>query len=299
MQRLPRSPPTSSHTYSDTDISKLDEYAGLQPFVSQRNKRRRDSCEELLSSFKDEMKQMLSEMKELIMNKLIADIAEIKDQNSKIQQTNLEIEKSMDLLSAQYDNINTRIDFLEKERKEHILHISTLETKLEEIQRNLKSASIEIRNLPLDPKNEHKPDLAKIVMNTCKALNANVQDSDIKEVYQIRGKSGKCTIIADFTRTTLKQDLVRKAKDFNKKHPTQRLCTTHLGFEGVPTPIYVSEALTGKGRRLLYLARDFASANGYKYCWTSNGKVFIRKTDSAPHMEIKNESDLTSLRNAQ
>lgn len=305
MQRIQRSPPSikgSQHTQSDSDVSKLEEQGSSVSFVSQRQKRRRGSSDENMSSFKDEIRQMLSDIKDsqnVILNKLVSDIAEIKAQNLKIQQTNLEIEKSMELISAQYENTNKKIDSLEKERKLHVLQISDLEKKLEDIQRSLKSTTVEIRNLPLPSKNDLKPDLKKIVMDTCRVLNVTVHDNDIKTVFDVKGKTGKSTIVVDFTRTTTKLDIVRMAKEFNKKHPNQRLDTIHLGLAGAPTPVYISEALTAKGRRLFFLARDLASAAGYKYCWTTNGRVFMRMAVDSPHIEIKSEADLSKLRNLQ
>lgn len=48
-----------------------------------------------MDSFKEEMREMFSDMKSnqnLVLNKVVMDIAEIKAQNFKIQQTNTEIE---------------------------------------------------------------------------------------------------------------------------------------------------------------------------------------------------------------
>lgn len=48
-----------------------------------------------MDSFKEEMREMFSDMKSnqnLVLNKVVTDIAEIKAQNFKIQQTNTEIE---------------------------------------------------------------------------------------------------------------------------------------------------------------------------------------------------------------
>lgn len=303
MSRVQRSPPSRSdltHSVSESDVPYLLEQDTI-PFVTQRAKRPRETCcEDSLLKFKEEVKSMIQDMnnnQNLILNKLIGDIAEIKTQNSTIQKSNHDIEKSLQFLSDQFDNMSTRVGALEKERKEHLLHISTLEAKVEEMQRSLKSTTVEIRNVPSQPKLESVTDLTNIVLNTCKVLDVNAQISDIKDVFRVKGKAGSTTIVTDFTRVTKQQEVVKSAKTYNKAHPTDRLNSNHIGIPGLSTPIYISEGLTAKGRRLLYLARDFASSTGYKYCWTSNGKVYVRKADSSPHTEIKNEADLVNLKN--
>ncbi|CAG5014247.1 unnamed protein product [Parnassius apollo] len=190
-----------------------------------------------------------------------------------------------------------RVETLERERKEQLLYISSLEAKLEDMQRLLKSTTVEIRNVPCSTRNDNKLELTNIVQNTCKVLAVDFQPSDVKDVFRIKGKSGTSTLVVDFLRTKTKQELIKSAKLYNKTHPNERLNSTLIGLGGPSIPLYLSEGLTHKGRRLLYLARDFASTAKFKYCWTSNGKVFLRKTDESPHIEIKCETDLVKLKN--
>lgn len=304
MSRLQRSPPSRcdiSHTVSDSDVPSLVEHDAMIPFVTQRAKRPRESCcEDLLIKFKEEMKSMIldiSKNQNLSLNKLIKDVAEIKIQNSAIQQSNQEIEKSLQFLSDQFDNMSARVETLEKERKEHLLHISTLEAKVEDVQRSLKSTTVEFRNVPCQSTKENMSDLTNIIQNTCKVLDVEVRANDIRDVFRIKGKSGSTTIVTDFTRATKKQEVVKSAKAYNKQHPSDRLNSSHIGLAGRTVPIYISEGLTSKGRRLLYLARDYATSAEYKFCWTNNGKVFIRRADDAPYIEIKNEAVIMNLKN--
>ncbi|KAI5641777.1 hypothetical protein NE865_06081 [Phthorimaea operculella] len=287
---------SSTHAGSEPDVSKIAENTG--PI-----KRPRESCcEDRFTEFKEEIKIMIKDLgdaQNITLKTLVDDVAIIKAQNISIKSTNEQIEQSVKFLSDQFDSMSKRIDFLEKERKEHLLHISSLETKVEDMQRSLKSASVELRNLPLEPGKENKPELTNLVQRTCKVLAVDIHSNDIKDVYRIKGKSGLSTVVVDLMRTTTKQEVVNKAKNFNKQHPNDRLNSTHLGLAGRPVPIYVSESLTNNGRRLFYLARTLASSAGYKYCWTSNGRVFLRKNEESPHMEVKSEEDLAPLKNSK
>lgn len=59
--------------------------------------------------------------------------------------------------------------------------------------------------------------------------------------------------------------------------------------------IYVHELLTPNRRRLLYNAKLFCKANNFKYFWTNNGNVFVRRADGEKCFQINIHTDLTSI----
>lgn len=287
------------HTLSDSDVSNAS-VTSAPSFVSQRNKRQRQSSEEQLLSFKDDIMNMIDEWKKSqnsLLNKLISEVAEIKTQNTEIKHTNDEIEKSMKFLNTKYEDMLKKIDALEVERKQHLLKINLLETSLDDIQRNLKSSSIELRNVPISSEIETKTDLCKIVQRTCNVLDVNVQEMGIRDVFRVNSKSGKGTIVAELASVLLKQDIIQGIKSFKKQNSERSLTSSDIGIVGQKTPIFISEALTSKNRRLFFLARDLATSMSYKFCWTANGKIYLRKAVDAPRIEVKDESQIAALRN--
>ncbi|CAH2088945.1 unnamed protein product [Euphydryas editha] len=124
-----------------------------------------------------------------------------------------------------------------------------------------------------------------------------LQNEHIKDVYRLSGKTGKGKIMADFTTVTLKKDVIHAVKTYNKQNPHQRLNSRVIGLNEQATPIFVSEALTNKRRRLFFLARDFARVHNFGYCWTSNARIYVRKTSDSPHIDIKDEKHLNSFKN--
>ncbi|VVC93108.1 unnamed protein product [Leptidea sinapis] len=159
------------------------------------------------------------------------------------------------------------MELLESERKDHISHIQILEQKVEELNRPLKSLSIEIINIPSMKNYENKDELSSTVVKTCKALNVGIEKRELKDIYVIRGKGGNNTIVTVFTSNIVKHNVIKGVKLYNKQHPNSRLNTSVLGLDGDKKPIYISEALTYKARRLFYLARDLAKTEEFKYCW--------------------------------
>ncbi|KAJ0184218.1 hypothetical protein K1T71_000641 [Dendrolimus kikuchii] len=219
MSRIPRSPPQKydtnmQHTLSDSDVAKIAPCTSIQlPVAKRPRKQAKNNSDEEFAVFKDDIKCMLEDWKNTqnsLLNKLIHEVADIKDQNNQIKQSNEEIEKSLDFLNLQYEDIKLKVQGLETERKEYLQHITFLETKIEDMERNAKLSSIEIRNVPLINKAETKTDLCNIVQNTCKALNVIVPQVAIRDVYRLNKKNTKSsTIIADFTSVILKNEVIQ------------------------------------------------------------------------------------------
>ena len=52
--------------------------------------------------------------------------------------------------------------------------------------------------------------------------------------------------------------------------------------------VFLNESLTPKNRQLLFHAIKKRKDNQWKYLWTSNGRIFARKSDNNSAIQIKN-----------
>lgn len=59
--------------------------------------------------------------------------------------------------------------------------------------------------------------------------------------------------------------------------------------------IFVNEFLISNRRRLFYKAKLFCKVNNYKYLWTRNGNIFIRKQDGGKKIRINHNIDFASI----
>lgn len=245
-----------------------------------------------IQDFKKEIKQMLAlwktesdanllkmvEEQNVTMVKLVADIGELKVQNLAIQKTNLDIEKSMSFISQQYEDMAKQIKVLQKERLEHKDYIKNLQTQVQDLQFKARPSSIEIRNVASKDR-ETTDDLLQIVSSVCSALKVNMGPKEIRDVYRLPAKTGnKKTIVAEFTTVQIKNQLISAVRGSIKNQNKDLRLNTHLiGLPGDKEPIYVAEHLPGSTRRLFHLAREFSKRNDYKFCWSTNGNIFLRK----------------------
>ncbi|KAG7295645.1 hypothetical protein JYU34_021925 [Plutella xylostella] len=286
---------------SETDITTMDknycETPTTSTFVSTRIKRKREE-EDLtmeFSKFKEEIKELISSLTIPQENEL----KKIAPTLSEIQKSNRNIENSIAFLTAQNEEYKKSIQKLETQAQEDRKYISLLEEKVEDLQKGMRKASFEIKNVP-KVKNETKQDLIEMVTTLSNNIGCTLSRNDVKDIYRVRGKKegmSNTPIIVETSSTLLKNDILTMSKTFNAKHKA-KLCAKHLGLRtSEDTPIFITENLTAKSARLHFLGRDLVKSKLYKFCWTSYGKVYIRKDENSPVIMLQNEMQIQQLFN--
>lgn len=214
-----------------------------------------------------------------------------------IQESHSKIEATLAFVCQQNDDFKTQIVRLENELKKKEEHITLLEDKMEDLTRTSRGKYIEIKNIAMDSK-EPKENLIKMVEDLSKNLEINVDQNEVSDIFKVKSNTDRKTIIVEFKSTMTKDLFIKKAKAFNKKNPSNKLSAKHLGLRKNPDePIYISEHLTLKAARLYFLARDLKRSKKFKYCWTSFGRIYLRKDDDAQIIWIRNEDQIVKLRN--
>ncbi|KAL4704868.1 hypothetical protein ACJJTC_019446 [Scirpophaga incertulas] len=274
MSKLLRTPPehTIHHVSSEGDISTLHAVTPTKyEHVGRKPKRIRvDSASPENSSFKDELLTMLTNWKkdqDHTFSLLRLEILQLKEQGAAIQATNTEMEKSLNFMSQQYEDLQEKLLRMEQERREDLNYIASLENKVDNLQKKLKFTVIEFRNLPCEVesvRNETQQDLCNLIQKTCKVIQADIDQCEIKDIFRVKMKTGADTVVADLTSVLAKNRIL-------------------------------DASLTNKDRKLYGQARAKAKELDYKFCWISNGRIYLRKSQGGPRLEIKNETDFTSL----
>ncbi|KAI5634392.1 hypothetical protein NE865_12888 [Phthorimaea operculella] len=290
---------TPSHYSSDPAIYNEGEHGDghsqIANFVSHRNKRLRDDSAEPseLTLFKEEMRDMMSSFikeQKVGLAVLASDLQEIKETNAKIEAT-------MALLTVQNEQFHHKIQLLEEQVKKDREYIYILEDKIEDLQRTSRKTCLELKNVPKIAQ-ESQSDLIKIVTNLANTIKLDMSERDIDDIFRLRARNNeetKPSIIVELRSSILRTDFLKKVKTFNISNNT-RLQAKHLGFTKFEdTPIFISEQLTVKGSRLFFLARELKRTNKVKYCWTSHGKVLVRKDDTSKVIHIQNEAQVHQL----
>lgn len=277
---------------SDSE-TKADKGTPPNKYVSIRSKRKReDDISQEFDKFKEEMRCMMMSLFDKHNNELKQSLKEIKETNSNIKD-------SVDFLSAQIEELKGRIHRLEEEKREDKKHITFLEERLENVQLDIRKSNFEIKNAPKKPK-ENKEDLINMTLQLSSTIGSQLKREDIKDIFRVPSKpngSQNTPIVVETSSVMVKSEVLRQCKAFSVIQKT-KLRAKHLGWRvQEETPIFVNEQLTGKAARLFFLARDLVKSHHYKFCWTSMGRVYVRKNEEneSPYIHIKSEKQIQDL----
>jgi hypothetical protein len=265
-------------------------------YVNKRQKRGREQHD-----FEEDFKIFKEEMKSMITSLLSAQQNELKKMcctQVEIKETNTNIENSLSFVTEQNEELKKQIEKLELRATKDREYINMLEEKLEVLQRVNRKTNLEIKNMPNIPK-ETKENLINMVEKLGKSINCDVRKENIRDIYRVPSKktdkNENTPIIVELSSTMVKTDILTMTKVFNNKHK-EKLRAKHLGAtKNEETAVFVSEQLTAKGARLFFLARDVAKSRNFKFCWTSYGRVYLRKEENAPVILVKNEAQVQSI----
>ena len=213
----------------------------------------------------------------------------------------------LEFVNAKYEELLEMMKSSKEERKalkdeNKILKatIRSIESSLESVTRvnndleqYTRKECVEIRGIPVaaTPSEEQTNNIAT---NVGKLLGMDITQNDISVSHRMpqsqkhKGKPGPPAIIVKFTRRDVKDNFYRARKQLKD------LTTRDLGYSK-KNKIYLAESLTERNwilfRDCLKVKKDME----FKFIWTLNGKIFMRKDkDSAVH-HINNKGDLQKI----
>lgn len=226
---------------------------------------------------------------------------ELRATRSEIQELRREISNmssSIRLCNERMDHLETRVDTLEKCVEERngcdcgSLENTITQLKLELIDRDqqLLANDVDIAGIP-ESKGEG---LAHVVLSIAKKLGVAMEERDIvsaERVGPVRGfvegepSPRPRTIAVRLVRRVIRDDLLRQAR-------VRRGATTaDLGVSGSARPFYVNERLSRMNRYLFMKARETGARLNFKYVWSRDGKIYVRKDDGKIKQRLRSEND--------
>lgn len=230
------------------------------------------------------------------LDKLEKHILDLVHQSVSITKSNSDIEKSLNSMSDQITSIEDKINHIDQERAVISSQFSALEDRISKLDRQLIKSSVELRNVPKEL-TDTKQAMFQLVLKLSNSLHLNIQQEDVRDVTRLPSKRENPTtaIIIEFNNTLSKSIFLKKIKDYNKANPTNKFNSSHVGLADGKSPVYVSELLSPAEKKLFHASRKFAEKAKYDFCWTSEGRVFLRQNDKTQYIIVKNEEHLNQI----
>lgn len=246
--------------------------------------------EKLTEVQKKSTNALLNEMQEIKGN--LANQAEVIDSMKKsliflnnqfedVKKENENIKKEVKFVKLNNERLNVQLKEMKKE-------VSNSSLQLDYIERNLKSRNVEITGVPF-MKNENVVDVAMKVM---KKVDPLLCEEDIESARLLVKKDNKNEVI--------KSSILVRFKNINKRNyiysSKKNLAKAKISSldDGIKN-VYINENLTPKNKQLFYLANCYRKTNNWRFLWTTNGTVYLRKKEGSDTVTVRNISDLDNL----
>ncbi|CAB3248525.1 unnamed protein product [Arctia plantaginis] len=284
---------TPLHHVSDPALYSAENQESAKANVAKRTKRRLNNPSNSDSLSLSDLMTRLDEIKRLHEEKF----SSLESAINFLAVQNDEIKTTVVHLSQKYYDVIETVNGLRRENNALKKHIKTLDSKIEYLDNNACSTALEIKNIP-PLEDESKDSLLEVTKKLVAEINVPFQDSDVCDVFRIKLKA-KSTgpIIVKLVSALKKESILKAIRIYNKeKSSEQRLNTGILRMKGPAAPIYVSESLTATARRLHYLARDLVKTHNLASCWTSFGKVYLKRNINGPRIRVSCEEDIEHIK---
>lgn len=186
-------------------------------------------------------------------------------------------------ITAELKGLRKEVKQLTESNRNLQVENKALTLKVDELEQYQRANNLEVKGVPLEG------DPSEIVKKLCEVLGEPVLDSDIDICHRVpTAKDTEKNIIVRFTRRTTRNAVLAKAKK-------KRTDTSALGFTNVRRPVYVNEHLTRQKKQLLGAAVARKRVTGWKYVWTSGGKVYARRNEGTNPIKIDCQEDVEKM----
>jgi hypothetical protein len=162
---------------------------------------------------------------------------------------------------------------------------NSLTTKYEELLQYSYKENVEIKGIPVTA----QEDCAEIVKRIGASLNVALCDADISVAHRTYsdGKSGPPTIVARLVRRIKRTELISACR-------RQKPLLATLGYNS-QEPFYVSDHMTRNSKRLMSEATRLRKEKHWKFLWTSDCKILMRKNEHSKILRIASDADLPKI----
>ncbi|XP_028404031.1 uncharacterized protein LOC114526648 [Dendronephthya gigantea] len=219
----------------------------------------------------------------------------------KCKEPSEETQKSLNYLGEEYDDLkgfsNTakqQISRLESRLTEITKRVELLSKSFDEAQQYSYSYNVKLMGIPHLKPRESAQETSELCAKIFQKMGAEVtlQDIDIAHLVPTRKTNDKPKpIICKFTRRLAREQVMAARKYLKKLDPS----SSGLPVESTLMYAAVYDYLTPRNQQLLAEAKKFQNENGFSYCWTKNGLIYLRKTEGSNPIKITQRSDMANI----
>lgn len=188
-----------------------------------------------------------------------------------------------EIKKAQEDNV-----LLRKENAELRGTLNRLEVRVRNMEQHSRKQNIEINGLP-ETENE---DLSLLLSDVAKSIGVEMKTERVVAAHRVPSFNKKRTppVIVRFSTYEERDAWITRFKEVRPLTANQVNASLDKSAK-----VFINEHLSPENKLLLSKAKEVARNKGYKYVWSRDGKIFIRKEAGERCRKIELYSDIDKL----
>lgn len=200
-----------------------------------------------------------------------------------------DLKKAVQFISDKYDMLLTEMKDLKIVKDKYELvndKVEQLEMRMNDLEQYSRCKNIEIKGVELTANENLKQVVVKIVS---KMGVEEVSEKAIEVVHRVNNRNNRepKDIIVQFKDREVRDRVIAKKREkiYNKD-------ITNGKNDNL---IFVNEHMTTHNKQMFWEARNKCRDMNYKYVWTKDGKIFVRKQENERVFRIRNLEDLKKI----
>lgn len=167
--------------------------------------------------------------------------------------------------------------------------------RLNQIEQHQRECNVEINGIP----ESRSENVLKIIEQLVKKTECSITETDIVHASRVAKVNKETdrprTIVLKLRTRIIRDHLLAAVQRFNKHNNSDKLNSDHLGIGGNCVPVFVSEHLSPANKALHAAVRRKAKELGYKFVWVRDGRIYARKDEVNPALQIRTMDSLFFL----
>lgn len=216
------------------------------------------------------------------------------------------LKSKLDDLGAAVARFEARLALLETEQKEHANTLTFMGDEIMDMRSQLASTEERLRALDsgagreVIERMEHERRARSVeLFGVPYAAGENLMEVIPRLSAKLKLKTVPDNIDLIYRIKTSKRVVIRfvqkhRRDEFMSEYKKTEINLQDLGFKD-NSRVYINEVLSKGQYELLFKARNFKKANNFKYIWTKNQKIYLRKAQDSEAVEVTSEKVLANL----
>ena len=219
-------------------------------------------------------------------------IEKLAKENKELKQELTQLQKNQEIISGKHDDLTedyAKVLMVNKQCKQDLKQLSKRtddiqqksseeELKLDEIEQYERRQNLELAGVPF----KENEDVTQVVLDLASKLHVDLEEDDISIAHRLPLKRHSGNRKLNRHPAIIVRCISRCKR--NELYDNRNKART---IENFPVDdmenLYINENVTQRRQRLFWLAKQKAKKFNYRYIWSNNGHIYVRK-----EKELKN-----------